>query len=122
MLSQQKYSSFGATRVFFGNNAGSCGGYTNKKEIFMYNDDQEISTYRLEYARKYRELKALYGKGYVRNILCPCHSGKKFKNCCLQKYNKAYKAVEETQQTIQPDYRIGEYIAEMPIYEFWNGE
>ncbi|WMJ22015.1 DUF4238 domain-containing protein [Paludicola sp. MB14-C6] len=121
ILSQQEYSSFGATQVFFKSNDGKYGGYTNKKEVFFYKEDQEIYIHRIEYAMKYYELKKLYGKAHLQNIRCPCCSGYKFKKCCLKKYKKAYQSVEETQKAIQPDYKIGS-ISEMPIYEFWSGD
>lgn len=40
--------------------------------------------------------KCMYGKKISRNDLCPCGSGKKYKNCCIEKdkekvYGKQFK-------------------------------
>lgn len=121
-LQKENYSSHGATQVFFGTDDGGVGGYTNKKEIYMYMDDEEISTHHLQYAFKYRELKKEHGKAHIRNIMCPCESGRKFKACCLPKYQRAFRAVEETQKPELQSYRIPGCVAEMPIYEFWCNE
>lgn len=120
-LQKEKYPSHGATQVFFGKDGGT-GGYTNKKEIFIYPDDEEICTHHIQYALKYRELKESHGKAHLRNIKCPCGSGRKFKNCCLSKYLRAFQAVEETQKPELQNYHIPGCIAEMPIYEFWHNE
>ena len=114
-LSKEKYSFHGATQVFF-----ETGGYTNKKEIFFYPQDAEIWMNFMQYAVTYKELKSRVGKSHMRNIGCPCGSGKKFKICCLGKYERAFLAIEETQQKVQPSYHIPGCIAEMPIYEFWH--
>ena len=119
-LKEEKYFSHEATQVFFGNDDACIGGYTNKKEIFLYPEDEEICTHHIQYAIKYRDLKGQHGKAHIRNIECPCGSGKKFKTCCLSKYERAHQAVEETQNPALQNYRICDCIAEMPIYEFWN--
>lgn len=121
-LKEEKYFSHEATQVFFGNDDGCAGGYTNKKEVFFYPEDEEICTFHIQYTLKYRDLKKQYGKAHIRNIKCPCGSGKKFKICCLAKYERAYQAVEETQNPKLQNYRISDCIAEMPIYEFWNND
>lgn len=121
-LKKENYCSYEATQVFFGNDNGGVGGYTNKKEIFFYPEDEEICTFCMQYALKYRELKNQHGKAHIRNTKCPCGSGKKFKTCCLSKYERAYQAVEETQNPKLPNYRISGCITEMPIYEFWNND
>lgn len=121
-LQNEKYSSYAVNQVFFGKNSGGVGGYTNKKEIFLYSTDEEICTHYFEYAMKYRELKDCHGKAHLRNIKCPCRSGKKFKICCLSKYQRAFQAFEETQTPELQDYHIAGCISEMPIYEFWHNE
>ena len=121
-LQKEKYASYGATQVFFGKDNGGVGGYTNKKEIFLYPDDEEICTHHIQYALKYRELREQHGKAHLRNVKCPCGSGRKFKTCCQSKYTRAFHAVEETQNPAMQNYHINGCIAEMPIYEFWNNE
>lgn len=122
-LQKEKYSSYAVNQVFFGKNNGGVGGYTNKKEIFLYTEDEEISTCCFEYAMKYREMKDCYGKAHLRNKKCPCGSGRKFKTCCLPKYLRAFQAFEETQKPELQNYHISGCISEMPIYEFWhNGD
>lgn len=121
-LKEEKFFSYGPTQVFFGNDDGCAGGYTNKKEVFFYPEDEEICTFHAQYAIKYRNLRSQHAKAHIRNIKCPCGSGKKFKICCLSKYERAYQALEETQNPKLQNYRISGCIAEMPIYEFWNND
>lgn len=121
-LQKEKYHSYGVTQVFFEKEGGGTGGYTNKKEIFLYPDDEDICTYHIQYAIKYREMKKLYGKAHLRNAKCPCGSGKKFKICCLSKYQRSFQAVEETQKPTLQNYHIPGCITGMPIFEFWHNE
>jgi len=121
-LYQEKYFSYGTTQVFFGDDSSGVGGYTNKKEIFLYHEDEEICTYHIQYALRYRELRDEHGKAHLRNIECPCGSGIKFKACCLHKYFRAFQALEETQKPILQNYHITGCIFEMPIYEFWHSK
>lgn len=121
-LQKEKYASHEVMQVFFGKDNGGVGGYTNKKEIFLYPEDEEICTYRIQYALKYRELREQHGKAHLRNVKCPCGSGKKFKICCQSKYFRAFIAVEETQKPVLQNYHIPGCIAEMPIYEFWHND
>lgn len=121
-LQKEKYYSYEATQVFYENEHGGIGGYTNKKEIFLYREDEEICSNPIQLASKYRELRNNHGKAHLRNVKCPCGSGIQFKKCCLSKYSRAYQAIEETQKPFLQNYRIADCIAEMPIYEFWYNE
>lgn len=122
-LLRRTYPSSDVRQAFIKYSNGVMENYTNKKEIFWYKDDEDIDINRLGYYQEFLRLKKQYGKGKIRNILCPCNSGKKFKHCCLEKYLKAYQSVIETQQRPAPDYRINSNcMAEMPINEFWGIE
>lgn len=63
-LKKENYCSYEATQVFFGNDDGCVGGYTNKKEVFFYPEDEEICIFRMQYAQKYRDLKNQHGKAH----------------------------------------------------------
>ena len=119
-LQRETYASYEVNQVFLGKDIGEVRGYTNKKEVFLYDEDEEICTYHIQYALTYRELRKEYGKAHLRNIDCPCGSGIKFKACCLDKYFRAFQALEETQKPILQNYHIKGCISEMPIYEFWH--
>ncbi len=121
-LQKEKYYSHAVTQVYFGDDRGGVAGYTNKKEVFLYPEDEEICTHHIQYALKYRDLKEQHGKSHLRNVKCPCGSGLQFKKCCLTKYSRAFQALEETQKPQLQNYHIDGCIAEMPIYEFWHKE
>uniref|UniRef100_UPI0040569DE9 DUF4238 domain-containing protein n=1 Tax=Acetatifactor sp. TaxID=1872090 RepID=UPI0040569DE9 len=119
-LLREEYSSYGAIQVSVHTKGGKFGNYTNKKEIFLYDVDEDLNTFHIQYAIKYREMKDAFGKAHIRNLKCPCGSGNKFKTCCLSKYQRAYQILEETQKPESQNYLIPGCIAEMPIYEFWH--
>ena len=119
-LGKEEFFSYGAVEVFWGGENGNTGGCTKKKEIFFYHEDEDICTYHMQYALKYRDLLDCFGKAHLRNIKCPCGSGKKFKACCLTKYMRSFQALEETQNPALQNYHIPGCISEMPIYEFWS--
>lgn len=119
-LQKEKYSSFDANQVFFGKDINGICGYINKKEIFLYSDEEDIYTHHIHYAMEYRSLLSKHGKAHIRNIKCPCGSGKKFKICCLSKYSRAFQSVKETQKPELQNYKITGGVSEMPIYQFWH--
>lgn len=54
-----------------------------KREVFFYKEDSDMNEHSLEYMRIYDEkVKGKIG----RNDFCVCGSGKKYKKCCLRKY------------------------------------
>ena len=45
-----------------------------------------------------------------RNELCPCKSGKKFKNCCIEKYSIVKEMYENLKINKQSNYRISDIL------------
>lgn len=110
-----------ARSVFSGDENGNLKFYcTTKKEIFFYEEDEDIASNVIHYYMTYRNALVNSNKSHIRNIICPCGSGKKYKECCLEKHRIAYEAIQATQRKNQPDYKISGCISEMPINEMWT--
>lgn len=84
----------------------------NKKEVFFYSEDYEKWNFFIEHDWiKYNRLR--------RNDICLCGSDKKFKNCCLDKYNNAKRMMDEIGHGNIEMYRInGRNIIEKSINSF----
>lgn len=60
--------------------------YITKKEVFFYPIDEDLSLHFIQYGNDY--LTKIKGK-VRRNDPCICGSGKKYKSCCMEKYEKS---------------------------------
>lgn len=74
-----------------------------KREVFIYDIDKDInkeySNYLIDYLNKI--------KGKIsRNDKCICGSGKKYKHCCMAKYERAKEIIYNTQNPESVDYTI----------------
>lgn len=83
--------------AMFSNNTSI--GTVTKKEVFLI--------------QKHKEAFELFESGLFidglntkRNELCPCKSGKKFKNCCIEKYDIVKEMYENLKINKQSNYRI----------------
>ena len=64
-------------------NNGRIKDYIIKKEVFWYDEDKDLYRNFDQYVRIYFE--KIKGK-IERNSLCICGSGRKYKKCCMRKY------------------------------------
>ncbi len=54
--------------------------------VFFYEEDKDMNAHSFDYMSTYKT--SIEGK-IGRNDKCVCGSGKKYKNCCISKYEKA---------------------------------
>ena len=63
--------------------------------------------------------RANWPKKIGRNELCPCGSGKKYKKCCISKYEKAARILQDIYNQKNVDYTIpGARVVEDSILEY----
>lgn len=94
--------------------------YVTKREIFLYKEDQDLYRHSFTYMADY--MNKIRGK-IGRNSLCVCGSGKKYKRCCMSKYDLAKDILWATQHPESVDYNIrGATISEVAIAEFVGHE
>ena len=106
------------TQIFAGGNPdGFSVGSINKKEVFFYEDEREAW-------ELLESMTIMFYKDLERNDACKCGSGKKFKRCHLDAYNR----IQEIMQTFglsQRDGRIRHLIWGVPLIERpidnWSG-
>ncbi|MEH6983962.1 DUF4238 domain-containing protein [Priestia megaterium] len=63
-------------------------GATLKKEVFFYESDKKAWDFFVSF-------EFVTYQNSKRNDVCPCKSGKKFKKCCLDKYNSSVKIIRK---------------------------
>lgn len=100
-----------------GNPSGYHRGAIKKKEVFFYEDDKEA--YKLLDFASFTQYKNL-----GRNDICACKSGKKFKKCHQDAYNKikgVVRSFSESKTSVRKKYGIPEAtIHELPVAH-WEG-
>ena len=91
-----------------------------KREVFYYEEDWDLDRNSYTYMVQYLEnIKGKIG----RNSLCICGSGKKYKHCCMHKYDLAKDILFATQNVGAVNYNIsGAVEAEAAIEEFAGKE
>lgn len=93
-----------------------------KKEVFYYDEDEDVYENYVKYYSELIQFEKQNGRRVGRNDVCLCGNGKKFKNCCLKKYEKARTLAKQIAEK-QEDWLCtkGCYV-EKPIDEFWVTE
>ena len=87
--------------AMFSNNTSI--GTVTKKEVFLL--EQHKEAYKL-----FESCLFVDGINTKRNELCPCKSGKKFKNCCIEKYSIVKEMYENLKINKQSNYRISDIL------------
>lgn len=99
---------------------GSIKDYVTKKEVFLYDEDKDMCKNSINYMMDYE--KKIKGK-MQRNDLCICNSGKKYKKCCMKKYETAQRIVQDIRNPKAVNYSIpGGIVSEMAIEVFSGKE
>ncbi len=87
-----------------------------KREVFFYEDDKDMNAHSFEYMSTYKS--TIEGK-IGRNDMCVCGSGKKYKKCCLKKYEEASRILRDIYNQKNVSYTIpGALVAEDSILEY----
>lgn len=101
-------------------NNGRIKDYIIKKEVFWYDEDKDLCRNFDQYVRIYFE--KIKGK-IERNSLCICGSGRKYKKCCMRKYEAIKEIIGAIRAPKSIDYNIpGVVISEEAIEEFFGLE
>ena len=87
-----------------------------KREVFFYEEDKDMNAHSFDYMSTYKT--SIEGK-IGRNDKCVCGSGKKYKNCCISKYEKAAWILRDIYNQKNIDYTIsGVRVVEDSILEY----
>jgi uncharacterized protein YchJ len=93
--------------------------YVTKKEVYFYSIDEDLDENFIQYASDYiTKIKGKIG----RNSICICGSGKKYKNCCMQKYEKANKAWLDIKYKHTNYSILGALVIERAIVDYYGPE
>lgn len=87
-----------------------------KREVFFYEEDKDMNAHSFDYMSTYKT--SIEGK-IGRNDKCVCGSGKKYKKCCISKYEKAARILQDIYNQKNVDYTIpGARVVEDSILEY----
>ena len=91
-----------------------------KREVFYYDEDRDMNAHFFEYISTYKTII----KGKIgRNDKCVCGSGKKYKKCCLKKYEEAARILRDIFNQKNVNYSIqGAHTVEGSILEYKGPE
>ena len=86
----EKITLYSPTKTMMLYNDGTVKDYVSKREVFLYKNDRDMNENSIHYIDDY----ILKIKGKVgRNSKCICGSGKKYKQCCMGKYEEVKKII-----------------------------
>lgn len=86
--------SSGPSKCIMKYNNGSVQNRIIKREVFYYDEDKDMNLRSFEYMSTY---KNSIEKKIGRNDKCVCGSGKKYKNCCIKKYEEIDRILRDIQ-------------------------
>ncbi|GFI02055.1 hypothetical protein IMSAGC005_00882 [Lachnospiraceae bacterium] len=119
-VKEDEIISFGPSKCLMRYSDGTLKDHIIKREVFFYEEDWDLDRNSYTYMVKY--LEKIKGK-IGRNSLCICGSGKKYKHCCMHKYDLAKNILFATQNEGAVNYNIsGATAFEVAIEEFAGKE
>lgn len=85
-----KVKLYSPTKTMMAYSDGTVKDYITKREVFLYDKDRDMHKNSMQYMKEYvSEIKGKIG----RNDKCICGSGKKYKFCCMRKYEEVEKII-----------------------------
>lgn len=108
--------SYSPTKCIMKYSDGSIQDRIIKREVFLYPEDKDMNANSFEYMSTYiKEIKGKIG----RNNKCICGSGKKYKKCCINKYEEVARILFAVQNIKLVNYTIpGALVVEDSILEY----
>lgn len=110
----------GTTGVLVRYNNGLFSEYALKKEVFLYDADLDIFNKHLQYVSELQQFKKNHLRDISRNDLCLCGSGKKYKKCCIDKYQKSLLIYQRLKLNDSSWMCTPSECVEFPIHSFWG--
>ena len=86
------FETFSPTKCIMKYSDGSIQDRIIKREVFFYEEDKDMNAHSFDYMSTYKT--SIEGK-IGRNDKCVCGSGKKYKKCCISKYEKAARILQD---------------------------
>lgn len=115
-VKQVNFESFSPIKCIMKYSDGSIQDRIVKREIFFYDEDKDMNAHSFEYISTYKT--SIEGK-IGRNDKCICGSGKKYKKCCLKKYEEVVRIIRDIHNQKNVDYTIpGARTVEDSILEY----
>lgn len=110
------FETFSPTKCIMKYSDGSIQDRIIKREVFFYEEDKDMNAHSFDYMSTYKT--SIEGK-IGRNDKCVCGSGKKYKKCCISKYEKAARILQDIYNQKNVDYTIpGARVVEDSILEY----
>lgn len=102
-LNNKEFSLSSPTKTILKYKDGRIADRITKREVFIYEIDKDLQINSINYMDDY----ILKIKGKVnRNDKCICGSGRKYKQCCMTKYERVKEIINGTQNPMSVDYSI----------------
>ena len=86
----KKVELYSPTKTMMTYDDGTVKDYITKREVFLYDKDRDMDIHSIQYMNEYKS--KIEGK-IGRNDKCICGSGKKYKHCCMRKYDDVKKII-----------------------------
>lgn len=102
-LSNKDFSLFSPTKTILKYDDGSIADRITKREVFIYDIDKDMDDNSISYSGDY--INKIKNKIYS-NDKCICGSGKKYKHCCMEKYERVREIMYGVQNPNSVDYTI----------------
>ncbi len=102
-LKGKNFSLFSPTKTIMKYEDGTIADRITKREVFIYDIDKDLEINSINYMNEY----IVKIKGQVnRNDKCICGSGKKYKHCCMPKYERVKEIMNGIKNPKSVDYSI----------------
>lgn len=102
-VKQVSFETFSPTKCIMKLSDGNIQDRIVKREVFYYEEDRDMNAHCFEYMSTYKT--NIEGK-IGRNDKCVCGSGRKYKKCCLKKYEEAARILRDAYNQKNIDYKI----------------
>lgn len=115
-----KSTTYGPTGTIMKYSDGSFHSYTVKKEVFYRDIDADIFEHFVDYCSNLIRFEETHNRSLGRNDLCPCGSNKKFKKCCIEKYQQSQYIYNMLKSNDTSWMCTKSNFVEKPINAFWG--
>lgn len=119
-VKEYKSATYGPTGTIMKYSDGSFHSYTVKKEVFYRDIDADIFEHFVDYCSNLIRFEETHNRSLGRNDLCPCGSNKKFKKCCIEKYQQSQYIYNMLKSNDTSWMCTKSNFVEKPINAFWG--
>ena len=119
-VKEYKSKTYGTSGTIMSYGDGSFRSYTVKKEVFYRDIDEDIFENFVTYCSNLIRFEEGYNRKIGRNDLCLCGSNKKYKKCCIEKYQQSEYIYNMLKRDDTSWMCTNSNFVEKPINAFWG--